>query len=361
MAAPSPVSRLTFVDWTRGLAATVMLQGHVFHAFTRPDLRTEGPYVLSQFVGGMPPAIFLFLTGVTLAFMMHRSDRQGLSGGRKIITALGRATFLFGIAMALRIQLWLFSWPHSHWSDLLKVDILNCMGFGIAVLAVMSVFPALDRARLCAVLGVSIAAAAPLISQLDWSQAPLLLRNYLAPDYNYFSFFPWAAFLAFGLSAGSILRATAPENMSRLMQWACLGGFGLVLGGQYFSNLPYSVYPKSEFWLDSPALVFIKLGLILVILAFAYLWTQFGAGETWSWVRQLGTTSLLVYWVHIELVYGRWFQGWKESLNAGQVAAAACALTLLMIAVSVIRTNWNNWRNWLRAAGLGYSPEASGE
>jgi len=29
--------------------------------------------------------------------------------------------------------------------------------------------------------------------------------------------------------------------------------------------------------------------------------------QRWSLFRQLGTTSLLVYWVHIEIVYGRWF------------------------------------------------------
>ena len=32
-------------------------------------------------------------------------------------------------------------------------------------------------------------------------------------------------------------------------------------------------------------------------------------------MRQFGTTSLLVYWVHIELVYGRWLYFWKDSLS----------------------------------------------
>ena len=56
-------ARMPFLDWTRGLAATIMLQGHVFHSFARPELREGGTYVISQFIGGIPPAIFLFLTG----------------------------------------------------------------------------------------------------------------------------------------------------------------------------------------------------------------------------------------------------------------------------------------------------------
>ena len=59
--------RLEYLDWVRGLGAVIMLQGHAFHSFLKPDLRAGGAYVMSQFVGGMPPAIFLFLTGVTLA------------------------------------------------------------------------------------------------------------------------------------------------------------------------------------------------------------------------------------------------------------------------------------------------------
>ena len=45
--------RLPFLDWTRGVAVLIMIQCHVFNSFTRIDLRQDGPYVLSQFVGGM--------------------------------------------------------------------------------------------------------------------------------------------------------------------------------------------------------------------------------------------------------------------------------------------------------------------
>src|SRR5215813_9762805 len=87
--------RLEYLDWLRGLAAAIMLQGHVFHSFLRPELRDDGPYVFSQFVGGMPPAIFLFLTGVTLAFLMDSTERKGLPRGQRVVAALRRSGYLF--------------------------------------------------------------------------------------------------------------------------------------------------------------------------------------------------------------------------------------------------------------------------
>ncbi len=43
-----------------------------------------------------------------------------------------------------------------------------------------------------------------------------------------FGFFPWAAFLFFGVSLGSLLRTLKQEQISLAMQWFAVGG--LVLG-----------------------------------------------------------------------------------------------------------------------------------
>jgi len=342
--APSSSARLAYLDWMRGLAAVIMLQGHAFHSFTKPELRTSGPYVFSQFIGGMPPAIFLFLVGVTLAFLMDNRERKGLGPMARWKASLRRAGYLFALAFLFRLQLWLFAWPNSPWTDLLKVDILNAMGLAVAVLSPLALLTTADRARLGAAIGLLIACASPLVSLLEWSGVPPIVRAYLAPDYYYFAFFPWASFVAFGLSAGSILKLVRPEQIERLMQWSAVLGFALILGGQYFANIPFSIYPRSDFWLDSPLLILIKLGVMLIILAFAWLWMTYVVKHRFSIVRQFGLTSLLVYWVHIELMYGRWFWFWKENLTIGQTVAAAFGFTIAMLALSVIRTQWRNWR-----------------
>src|SRR5689334_9149455 len=195
--------RLTFLDWTRGLAVVIILQGHVFDSFAKTDLRDDGPFVLSQFLGGIGPAVFLVLTGVTLAFLMDRRERQGLPALDRWKAALRRAGYLYGLAILFRIQLWLFGYPESPVTELFKVDILNCMGFAIAAMSIMAIFTTAERIRLCAGLGIAIAAASPLVSAIDWRWLPTQVSAYFVPSYQYFGFFPWAAFIAFGISIGS--------------------------------------------------------------------------------------------------------------------------------------------------------------
>ena len=329
--------RLEYLDWLRGLGAVIMLQGHVFDSFTRNDLRPGGAFTLSQFVGGMPPAIFLFLTGVTLAFLMDSTERKGLAPAARVWTALRRSGYLFLLAFAFRLQLWIFGWP-APWQDLFRVDILNCMGFSIALVSLMALFRTVERVRLCAILGLAIAFLSPVVSQIDTSGLPPMLRNYFVPDYRFFGFFPWGAYLVFGVAAGSLLRVVPQAAIERVMAWAAIIGGGLVLTCQYFAAVPYSLYAKSEYWLNSPAQVLSKQGVTLVLMALAYLWTHNTGKVSWSWMRQFGTTSLLVYWVHIELVYGRWLWFFKNNLTVPQTVIAAVGIILLMLAISTAKT-----------------------
>jgi uncharacterized membrane protein len=336
-------SRMAFIDWTRGLGALIMLQGHVFHSFTSTDLRDKGAYALSQFVGGIAPAIFLFLTGVTLAFLMDGLQRKGAPGSHRFRASLKRAAFLLSLALLFRLQLWLFGWPQTQLADLLKVDILNCMALAIFVLSPFAFFTTAERARNGLLTGAAIAIASPVVSMIPASYLPELLHNYIAPDFNYFGFFPWAAFVVFGLAAGSMLRLVTSDQLQRVMQWTAIAGFITIFTAQYFSNIPYSFYPSVDFWLNSPGLIFCKLGIILVLLSLAYLWTRYAVGDRWNWICQLGTTSLLVYWVHIELVYGRWLGFWKQNLSYGQCGVIAAILVAAMVALSTASTRWN-WK-----------------
>src|SRR5260370_27922368 len=100
--------------------------------------------------------------------------------------ALRRAGYLFSLAILFRVQLWLFAYPQSSWTNLFKVDILNCMGFAIALMSIMAIFTTAERVRLCAVLGVLIAAVAPLVSSMNLTLLPQELAAYIVPSTQYF-------------------------------------------------------------------------------------------------------------------------------------------------------------------------------
>ena len=66
----------------RGLAVVVMIQCHAFNSFARLDVREGGPYIFSQFVGGMAAPLFLFMAGMTFAFQMDSLERRQPHAGR---------------------------------------------------------------------------------------------------------------------------------------------------------------------------------------------------------------------------------------------------------------------------------------
>jgi uncharacterized membrane protein len=355
-------SRLAFIDWTRGLGAVIMIQGHTFDSFADNGLRHQGPFMLSQFLGGMPPAIFLFLTGITFAFLMDSQDKQEPSGWKRIVAALKRSRYLFLLAFLFRLQLYVFGFPTSPGSEILRVDILNCMGLAMLMFAPMAVFTTRERIRLCAILGLVVCGLAPLLSTIDPGGIPTLARAYFFPNLNAFGFFPWASYLAFGMAAGSVIRITKREDMARTMLWMLAIGFGLIICARYAVDLPYSIYAKTDFWLNSPALVLTKVGAVLAVLSVAYLWVNAGQeNQKWSVFRQLGTTSLLVYWVHIELVYGRWFGVWKESFSVPQVLLFTAVLLALMIGLSMLQTRYQTYGWTLRLPSLPQAERASGD
>jgi hypothetical protein len=71
--------------------------------------------------------------------------------------------------------------------------------------------------------------------------------------------------VAFWMSAGSILRLLKPEDTAQAMQWFGWGGLALAFSAYTLSSLPFSIYANSDFWLNGPALILIKLGAILIL------------------------------------------------------------------------------------------------
>jgi uncharacterized membrane protein len=342
-----PSGRIVFLDWLRGLAAVIMLQGHVFDSFTSLDQHQHGFFIYSQFLGGQAAAIFLFLTGIT--FGMGISRRSALPRWQRVTAALKRARYLFLLAILFRLQMFVFGLGHSNPADLLRVDVLNLMGVTAALLSIVALAAEpLSRFRLALLAGVMMAGLAPLISGLDTSGVAPYISGYFVPGL-WFSVFPWGSFIAFGLACGSVVSLVPRESHSwgRVTQWAALCGFVLLLLGFYCSQLPFSIYPRTDFWLDSPALIACKLGTTLLLGAGAFVWTEYFSSG-FGFVRLLGTNSLLVYWVHTELVYGNWLYFLKQQLTPWQSLFAAVCVIAAMVGLCVAFHRYP-WRKWLAA------------
>jgi hypothetical protein len=86
-----------------------------------------------------------------------------------------------------------------------------------------------------------------------------------------------------------------------------------------------------------------RCGILLIILFCVYAWCRWGLAQMgFSPIIQLGKTSLLVYWVHIEFVYGRFSILPKHKCSVLQASIGLLIIFLAMLALSLLRTNWKN-------------------
>lgn len=297
---------------------------------------------------------------------MESLARREVPPRQRWLTSLRRAGYILGIAYAFRLTNFLGSMPGANPSEITRVDILNCMGVAMVVFSVAAFFDSNNRVRFSLITALAIAAATPVLAHLSWDGAPQLLREYLVPvtGRGQFPLFPCASYVGFGLVAGVLVKRTTEDRFDRLMQWSALIGVVLVCAGQYLSNIPASLYRQSSFWTDSPTLVVIRAGIMLAVMAGCYLWTQYCAGPGWSWVQCIGKNSLMVYWVHVVMVYGALGRPVKRTMGIPMAVATTVFLTALMVALSVVWLRWKGQRQDKRkqatAAARRAEPVAAG-
>ena len=362
MAAPS--SRLAYIDWLRGLACLLMFQTHCYDAWLGGAARQSTFFMWSQLGGTFPAPLFLFLAGISFALITDKLLQKGLAAGEIAKKTILRGAEIFGLGILFRVQEYLIALGWAPWSDLFRVDILNTIGLSMTLMgamcwAVLAVSGASNsRAKLVAT-AVFVAAATSALAPLLWTTwrprfMPWELETYIngvhnlgAPQAWLFPIFPWTAFAFAGLAFGFLILTDAARKLGAYAFWLA-GGAGLVLiyGAKFLDSRPWQVYPVYDFWHTSPAFFAIRLGMLLVLVLAAYAWCRWGLGQ-WGFspLIQLGHTSLLVYWVHIEFVYGKYSILPHHSQTIAGATRGLITIFLAMLALSIVRTKWlgNLW------------------
>jgi hypothetical protein len=93
-----------------------------------------------------------------------------------------------------------------------------------------------------------------------------------------------------------------------------------------------------------------RCGLLLVVLFLSYAWCRWGFAQIgFSPIIQLGRTSLLVYWVHIEFIYGGLSILPRRQCSVAKTTFGLITIFLAMLALSLIRTNWRKMEKGISA------------
>jgi hypothetical protein len=158
----------------------------------------------------------------------------------------------------------------------------------------------------------------------------------------WFSLFPWGAWALIGVPIG-YLWVWAHREKARVVR--CFAG-GMLVGLSFIVavNLIRSLapqiirYPSLVVEQMGPGIFFHRLGFIGVIAGIGFFWCRL-LGPRFSVMRQFGRTSLLIYWIHIELCYGSLVYPIREKLTLVPMLIMVGILTFLMLGVSLLRTH----------------------
>ena len=392
----------------RGLACILMFQTHCYDSWLGGEARNGDFLHWSQRLGTLPAPLFLFLAGISFALVTTKLIGKNQSPAQITRTMARRGAEVVAFGLLFRLQEYLIAWGWAPWTDLFRVDVLNVIGLSMIFMALLCglVLTVTQARQLSTESGPSelrsgggVSTEAPVVALVSASLAitalialltpplyttwrptwlPWQLESYIdgchnlgAPQPWLFCIFPWTAFAFAGLAAGLILFSERRRERSAPVLAAFAGiGAAAILVAYGLDHSSIQLYPVYDYWHTSPNFLLMRVGMLLMICLLAYAWTSWAlpclsfsrstssvsatsSDAPWA-VRfspliQLGKTSLLVYWVHIEFVYGRFSLLPKRSVGIVTATRGLIEIVLFMLILSIARTRFD-WKKiaWSR-------------
>lgn len=348
MAAPpsSTSTRDPFFDIARVVALVGMIGTHTSNALLADTFKHNEAYYAWRFLTGLVAPLFLVLAGWLFA--------RGRSGSSWSASRTVRYLSYVALGYALHwpVRDWL-DWrtiSDVSWQRFIQVDVLQLLGIGLITLQVLRwALPSTHAFRVAAgAAGLGIAATTPLVASVDWTGLlPAALASYVwqGPG-TLFPIFPWMAYLLAGAALAGVAPTGHGHPRHRFVRLAT-GGTLLVAVGWAAELFGPQWLRELDYWRTSPLLVCVRLGAVLLVLALSAavppLPTRWARG-----VRIFAERSLLVYVLHVVLVYGSVYSfGLRRYFGATMtpmgVAVTTAALVLVCWAAAWLRTRGTAW------------------
>lgn len=349
--------RLAYIDWMRGLACVLMFQTHCYDSWLSPEARQSKFFMYSQLGGTFPAPLFLFLAGISFALVTDKLRRKDFSASQIARTTIRRGAEIFGLGLLFRLQEYIIAWGWAPLSDLLRVDVLNTIGLSMMLMGVLCWVVLRARGgrsanKALVFAAVGIAATVSLFTPLLWTTwrpdwLPWPVESYINGVHNLgvpqawlFPIFPWSAFAFSGLAAGFILQTEwVQQREGKTFFLAAAVGMVFIAAARALDHSSRQLYAVYDYWHTSPNFFLIRMGMLLLILGACYAWCRWGAGARgFSPLIQLGQASLLVYWVHLEFVYGRASILSKRNQTIAGASVGLLTIFLAMLLLAYLRT-----------------------
>jgi uncharacterized membrane protein len=341
--------RYTFIDLLRGWAILIMIEVHVFNAFLLPELRQTGWFDILTFINGLVAPAFLFVSG----FAFEVSSGSKLDDMRKLKSLfwkkLWRYFSIILIGYALHLPFYsLTKVLNKSTSEQLQaffaVDVLQCIGVGLLILFIIRLLIHSDKIYHFTL--IALALFVMVISPFFWKLEFTNYFHYLFANYfnringSLFPIFPWINFILVGaIFAKYFLDAASKGNEEKFIKGTIITGVVMVLSGHFFYSGLFPDYLTSI--IPHPVFFIERLGYVLVFATLCWYYANWRNTKK-SFVLDASRESLLIYWLHLVIIYNTLFGKQSlaniigQTLNVWEgITATLILMTLMILAAKV--------------------------
>jgi uncharacterized membrane protein len=338
--------RLLFIDMFRGFAVLVMIEGHVFNATILPALRpTKQFHYLDLFHGMIAPS-FIFISGFAFALGLERKWNSFLRFEKPFWLQVRRLLFVLAVAYWLHLPAWSFqTLLHTTRETILyflRCDVLQLIALSLlfSLLLCVTLRNRTIVILTLLVLAMIIVFITPFVYFIDPRKyLPVPFSDYINAMHGaLFPLFPWSAYSFAGTFLCWIyLRVRNTEREGRFFAILAITGILFFIGAFVLFYTPWQYYQYVDPARSSPRHFMMKIGFIFFSLAGLWYYEQKKKPEQ-SILNKVGQESLLVYGLHLVLVYGASFMPHHLSKDVGPVFTftPAFAVTFGLIGLMIV-------------------------
>lgn len=340
-------ARFIFIDLLRGWALLVMIEVHIFNVMLLPPLKETTWFSALNFINGLVAPSFLFISGFAFAISTRGKSEELRKFNYAFWKKLGRITLVILAGYSLHLPiLSLRRFMNFYSQDVIigfyNVDILQCIGVGLLLLVILRLIIKSEKNYnyILIVLTLLTALLAPIVWQIDFTKYMAVpFANYFNKMYgSFFPLFPWLGFLLAGaITCKYYLDARENNNEKNFIKRIMIVGFAAAIIGHLL--LSKFLDMSFRFVTPHPIFFFQRLGYVVFLLGLCWYYAEYRQTKT-SFVLDVGRESLLVYWLHLQIIYRHfWHSTSFASIFGGQFnlfssIAATIILALMMIVVA---------------------------
>lgn len=336
-----------------------MIETHMMNATLNSDLRASAVFDWLTFINGLVAPAFTFASGLAYAVATRRKINDYLALGKPLMLNIRRLLFIIMIGYLLHIPKFNFhqllnETTEQSWQAFFQADVLQCIGVSLLIVQALLLLVRTERRlyTLLLILSVAIAFVSPIVWSIDWRRLlPLPIAGYMNGmhfrTFSGFPLFPWAAFILAGAVVGyhfiEAKQRNAEQRFFNVMLWV---GLSLMIFSALIEPVASRLYPVYDYGRFSPSFFFLRLGIVILLCTVLFFYERRFSVSPQSLITLAGRESLIVYTVHLFLLYGdlgtfnfaRTVQG---TFGYGEAVVATLVLAGLMIVLAFV---WDRLR-----------------